>query len=302
MSRDGTEPEADPDPLKPAPVESKPSELDASEPDLLDPDLLEVDPAATVSAPGETVFQRWGRGSTTLVLSMAAVALLLVGVILGYAVRGAGDRSPNSLVSAVPADDSIEVGFARDMIVHHNQGITMAHEAEADTDSADVRLLAYDINATQLAQVGQMQGWLALWQRPEQVIGGTRMSWMGTAGGHQMAGMNMTTVGPTSISAAPGATGTADDSGHQALMPGMATSGEMAKLKSLRGKESDIYFLQLMIRHHEGGAAMMVYAAQHASNPVVANFAQQMWQAQTGEVSVMTQMLSELGGKPLPTS
>lgn len=256
-----------------------------------------------VRAPDQSVFQRWGRGGTTTVLALAAVALLLVGVILGYAVRGSGDRSPNSLAAAIPADDSVEVGFARDMIIHHNQGITMAHEAETDTDSADVRLLAYDINATQLAQVGQMQGWLALWQRPEQVVGRTPMSWMAT-GGHAMAGMagmDPTTAGGGTTAASTAATtGTADDSGHQALMPGMATSGEMAKLKSLRGKESDIYFLQLMIRHHEGGASMMVYAIKNASNPIVANFAQQMWQAQTGEVSVMTQMLTELGAKPLP--
>ncbi|WP_051264691.1 DUF305 domain-containing protein [Nakamurella lactea] len=262
---------------------------------------VDVDVYERAHAPGESVFQRWGRGSTAAVLSLAAVALLLVGVILGFAVRGSGDRSPNSLVLAVPANDSVDVGFARDMIVHHNQGITMAHEAESDTDDDEIRLLAYDINATQLAQVGQMQGWLALWQLPQQVVGSTPMTWMSSSSGHDMAGMaGMTTVGGTTSASPAVTTGTADDSGHQALMPGMATSGEMAKLKSLRGKESDIYFLQLMIRHHQGGGPMMVYAAQHATNPIVVNFAQQMWEAQTGEVSVMTQMLAERGAEPLP--
>jgi hypothetical protein len=67
----------------------------------------------------------------------------------------------------------------------------------------------------------------------------------------------------------------------------------------LRGKESNMYFRQLTIRHHEGGSVMMVYTAQHSTNPVVANFAQQMWQAQAGEVSVMTQALTERGAQPL---
>ena len=30
----------------------------------------------------------------------------------------------------------------------------------------------------------------------------------------------------------------------------------------MKGTESDIFFLQLMIRHHQGGAAMMQYAAE----------------------------------------
>ncbi len=84
------------------------------------------------------------------------------------------------------------------------------------------------------------------------------------------------------------------------LMPGMATDAEIAKLKGLTGTESDIYFLQLMIRHHQGGAGMMQYAAEHATLPVVRNFADKMLQAQTAEISVMTQMLAERGAQPLP--
>ena len=84
------------------------------------------------------------------------------------------------------------------------------------------------------------------------------------------------------------------------LMPGMATDAEIAKLKGLTGTESDIYFLQLMIRHHQGGAGMMQYAAEHATLPVVRNFADKMLQAQTAEISVMTQMLAERGAEPLP--
>ncbi|MGI8416019.1 MAG: DUF305 domain-containing protein [Nakamurella sp.] len=243
----------------------------------------------------DTVFGRWGTRGTAIVLALATIAVLLVGSLVGYAIRGSSDRTQSSAVSAVPTVDSVDAGFSRDMITHHAQGVLMANYEEADSEDAEVRLLAYDINATQLTQVGEMQGWLSLWQLPQQVPG-PRMAWMG--GSSPMAGMQMTTSVGSSTSEL--VTGTADDSRHEAVMPGMATSGEMDRLKSLRGKESDIYFLQLMIRHHEGGEAMMLYAEKYAGNPIVANFAAKMIESQTSEVSVMTQMLAERGAKPLP--
>ena len=36
-------------------------------------------------------------------------------------------------------------------------------------------------------------------------------------------------------------------------MPGMATDAEMTKLRSLHGADADTFFIQLMLRHHEGG-------------------------------------------------
>ncbi|NNG37473.1 DUF305 domain-containing protein [Nakamurella aerolata] len=254
------------------------------------------------SRPGtSSLAARWGSKGVTIVLALTTVAVLLVGFLVGFAVRGATNNEGPSALLAAPASSSVDAGFARDMIVHHQQGVTMANYAEENTDDPDVRRIAYDISATQLAQIGQMQGWLALWQLPPQVSG-PRMAWM-QGGGHDMAAMNGAAAPTTGGSAAAGAgaaTGTADDSGHMALMPGMATSGEMDRLKSLRGKESDIYFLQLMIRHHQGGQAMMQYAQDNAGNPIVANFAGKMLQSQTAEVTVMTQMLAERGAKPLP--
>jgi uncharacterized protein (DUF305 family) len=84
------------------------------------------------------------------------------------------------------------------------------------------------------------------------------------------------------------------------LMPGMATDSEISTLQGLTGAASDTYFLQLMIRHHQGGVPMMQYAAEHATSPVVRNFASKMAQSQESEISVMTQMLAERGAQPLP--
>ena len=46
--------------------------------------------------------------------------------------------------------------------------------------------------------------------------------------------------------------------GHRAptSMPGMASEDELKRLSDAKGKDAEILFLQLMIRHHEGGVQM----------------------------------------------
>jgi len=228
---------------------------------------------------------------TILLLAAAAIVLLLVGATLGLALSGAFRAEP-----ATPDSSSVDAGFARDMIVHHDQGVLMAHYAEQNTQDPEIGVMAYDIGYTQTDQIGQMQGWLSLWDLPESTDA-PRMSWMsGDHGGHDMGAM--TTAEPTPTSAPPTAPGTA--AAQTPLMPGMATNSEIARLQALRGTEWDIYFLQLMIRHHQGGQPMMQDAAEHATNPVVRNFAEKMVQTQSAEISVMTQMLAERGAEPLP--
>ena len=234
---------------------------------------------------------------TILLVAAGAVVLLLVGATLGLALSGKFAGSD----SATPDNASVDAGFARDMIVHHDQGVLMAHYAEENTTDQEISVMAYDIGYTQTDQIGQMQGWLSLWDLPESGDG-TYMGWMaGSDAAH--GGMAMgTTAGLGSATPASGAaaSGSAAPAARAPLMPGMATSDEIAKLKSLRGAESDTYFLQLMVRHHQGGAPMMQYAAENATNPVVRNFASKMAQAQESEISVMTQMLAERGAEPLP--
>jgi len=245
--------------------------------------------ASTDSRPGRS------RGVTILLLAAAAVVLLLVGATLGLALSGAFRAEP-----ATPDSSSVDAGFARDMIVHHDQGVLMAHYAEQNTQDPEIGVMAYDIGYTQTDQIGQMQGWLSLWDLPESTDA-PRMSWMsGDHGGHDMGAMTTAGSAPTSVPATtPGTTpGTA--AAQTPLMPGMATNSEIAHLQGLRGTESDIYFLQLMIRHHQGGQPMMQDAAAHATNPVVRNFAEKMAQSQSAEIAVMTQMLAERGAEPLP--
>lgn len=228
------------------------------------------------------------RSQKPALLVLAVVALLAVGFLAGSLVK-----LPTSDASLpVPAADSVDVGFAQDMTVHHTQAVQMANVAYTRAESPEIRSLAFDILTSQQAQIGQMQGWLSLWGRAL-LPTGEYMTWMvgGDGSGHSgmagMAGMS-------------GADASAVPAGGLAQMPGMATQDELAGLRGATGPALDVLFLQLMLRHHEGGASMLTYAAQNASQPVVANFARQVSSTQLNESEYMTSLLAARGAQPLP--
>jgi uncharacterized protein (DUF305 family) len=178
-----------------------------------------------------------------------------------------------------PTDNSVDVGFAQDMKVHHLQAVTMAGIARDHTTDPLVHSLAFDIESTQLDQVGEMTGWLTTWGRPELPPPDRQvMAWMTGASGHSHS------VSPDGV----------------VRMPGMATPEELSRLKSLSGKELDVFFLQLMLRHHQGAVPMAQYAVLHAGVGFVRDLAQKMVTAQSAEVTQMTKMLADRGATPLP--
>ncbi|WP_436491783.1 DUF305 domain-containing protein [Actinokineospora sp. HUAS TT18] len=223
-----------------------------------------------VEAP-DTERRDGGTKRRILVLSAAAFAVLLVGAAIGMLITLTVIRQ-----AAPPSAESVDVGFAQDMQVHHLQAVTMANWARDHTTDLSVKQLAFDIEQTQLGQIGAMSGWLDVWDQPEQAPNGTYMGWMASSHGHS---------------------GTA--SAGVAAMPGMATSQEIAKLRTLNGRELDVFFLQLMLRHHEGGLEMSRYANEHAATPQVRNLSDKIVKGQTAEITLLTQMLAERGAKPL---
>ncbi len=217
------------------------------------------------------------RSQRAAVAILALIAVLAVGFALGSLVKlPTGDPT-----FTVPTADSVDVGFAQDMTVHHTQAVQMATVAYTRAVDPYVRSLAFDIMTSQQAQIGQMQGWLALWGRALQPAG-KYMTWMTNAPGHSMAGMS------------------ADTGGGVAVMPGMASAAELEKLRATTGPALDTLFLQLMLRHHQGGAGMLNYAAEHAVEPVVRNFAKQVASTQQNEAGAMQSLLSQRGASPLP--
>lgn len=231
----------------------------------------------TAMAPGTTEDAAWGASPPparaplrTALLVVIGVGLFLLGGGTAVALRIGQDTRPSA--------DSVDAGFARDMSVHHLQGVEMANQALARSQDPEVRQLAFDIVATQTNQAGRMQGWLTLWGLP--VAGGQTMAWMGGSSGHDMPmGSNASADG---------------------LMPGMATEEELTQLRGLRGTAFDARFLQLMIRHHQGATGMAEYAAANASEPAVRALARSIAETQAAEVATMTSMLTVRGSAPLP--
>ena len=84
------------------------------------------------------------------------------------------------------------------------------------------------------------------------------------------------------------------------LMPGMLTPAQMQALADAHGITFDRLFLEGMIRHHEGGLAMARYAEAHGETAVVRALAKSIADSQTGETELMTGMLTQRGGTPLP--
>ena len=191
-------------------------------------------------------------------LLMLAVAVVLAGLI-GF---GLGARR-----SSAPGKDSPEVGFARDMMMHHAQAVDMATLLRDRTEDPEMRQIALDIMLTQQAQIGQMQGWLAIWQHP---IASTAPS---------MMWMDMP----------------ANDG-----MPGMATQSQLNELRDLQGVEADGLFLQLMIAHHRGGVLMGEAALARVDRPEVRALAQSIVDAQTSEIVAMQTLLQQKGFAPIP--
>lgn len=220
------------------------------------------------------------RSQRTALTIIGLIGAITIGFAIGFLVRIPLDHD-----SDVPAADSVDVGFAQDMAVHHAQAVEMASLTMSNTTDPLVRNLAYDILTTQQNQLGQMQGWLSLWGRSP-VPPGKYMAWMQDDGNSGHGGM------AHDMGSMP--------SGGVTKMPGMATPEEISKLRATTGPAGDILFLQLMLRHHQGGLAMMVYAAAHAEVTSVRDLAQTMVDTQQSEAKLMTDMLGQRGAQPLP--
>ncbi len=231
----------------------------------------DLDPEVTE----QPTWSRW------VIIGGTLLAVLLIGATAGMFLTRAIDDDP---AAATPAAGSVEVGFAQDMSTHHLQAVTMAGIARDRTTDPEIKQLSFDIERTQLEQVGRMKGWLMLWDQPEQPIGAP-MQWMT----EPMSGHDGMSMAPSSINPAGGP-----------LMPGMATDQDLSKLRSLSGRAFDVFFLQLMLRHHQGGTSMAQYAAAHSTLPALKALVNSILASQGAEMDQIKLMLSGRGAQPLP--
>ncbi|TXS43469.1 DUF305 domain-containing protein [Streptomyces sp. or43] len=206
------------------------------------------------------------RMSRPMVLAGGAVLLLALGLVALMLVRPSSSAPSATTSAAAPAEASADVGFARDMAVHHQQAVEMSFIVRDRTSDVAVRRLAYDIINTQANQRGMMLGWLETWGRAKSSPG-PPMAWMGHA------------VTPR----------------DGALMPGMATDTELDGLRAAKGRDAEVRFLKLMTAHHRAGAEMAQAAAAAAGTDEVRNLASGMVLGQKSEIALMADMLKQRG-------
>ncbi|MFC4426297.1 DUF305 domain-containing protein [Deinococcus navajonensis] len=188
------------------------------------------------------------RARPWLVPLLGLLALALTGLLAAPRLLPPGERSP-------------EVRFVREMIGHHTQAVDLALRIRERTRNPELSTLALDIVLSQQEQIGQMRGWLTLWNRP----------W----GGEGM-------------------------SAEHARMMGMATQAEVLSLDTLSSERAEVRFLQLMVRHHTGALAMVRPVLQSNVRPEVQALARQIQATQGAEIRLMTALLKDRGAQPLP--
>ncbi|MBR8740518.1 DUF305 domain-containing protein [Nocardiopsis sp. MG754419] len=197
------------------------------------------------------------RRSTPLWMTVILVALALAaGFLLGR--------------PSYPLDTGADAGFLRDMSAHHAQAVDMSMVILDKTEDVELHTIATDMARTQQAQIGMMQGWLAVWGLSARASE-PPMTWME---GHDHGG---------------GEGEVPED------MPGLATSEQLVELDDAEGEEAEVLFLELMIAHHLGGIEMAEAEVELGREDLVVDFAQGMVDAQLSEVENMERLLEMRG-------
>ena len=186
------------------------------------------------------------------------LALMFLASVVGYRIG-----LPNR-----PGAGSADVGFLQDMIIHHQQAVTMSFRTAETATDAVVRSFAKEIIALQEYEIGLMDAWLGRWGHPRESSGSTSMGWAGRA--HP-----------------------------KAFMPGMATDQELAALDAATGLDLDDRFLRMMIGHHGGGVAMAEAYLERGHDGKVRELAGRILKNQRTEISEMNFARRRLGLAPV---
>lgn len=197
-----------------------------------------------------------------------ALLLLLAGTLIFVsAYRLGANRAMAQVVDPGPVD----VGFAQFMRNHHDQAVLMT---QILLDHGTTRLpgLARAIQSAQLIEIGEMKAWLLSWKKPL-LPATTSMDWMLFGKAAPDAALMRYL---TDCQSAPGG------------MPGLASNDELQQLRDLDGDARDRLFLELMIRHHQGGLPMAHFAALNARMPTVRTLAAEIEVQQMQELAAMT--------------
>lgn len=179
----------------------------------------------------------------------------LAAITIGIGIMVAGCGNNNDKAGGGGSDQAqfndVDVTFAQDMILHHQQAVMMAIVATDRAKDAAVVQLAGEIQQAQEPEIETMHSWLKEWD--------AEMS-------HSM-----------------------EDMGHD--MPGMMSEHEMSQLTSAAGRAFDQMFLTMMIDHHEGAIEMAQTEQANGKNSEALELAEDIEAAQSRVINQMQAML-----------
>jgi uncharacterized protein (DUF305 family) len=161
---------------------------------------------------------------------------------------------------ATAAPNDADVTFTQNMIPHHQQAIEMAKLVDSHTKRPQLRTLADAIAASQGQEITRMRGWLQAWGKPA----------------------------------------TPEGMDHGAMqMPGMMSEADMRQLRLSNDEDFDVLFLDMMTAHHEGAIEMADTELRDGALPEVKELAQQIIDAQQGEIGQFNQWQQEWKSTPI---
>jgi uncharacterized protein (DUF305 family) len=163
-----------------------------------------------------------------------------------------------------PAYSATDVGFLADMTEHHSGALTLGFAYLPRGEDGTLTSMAREIITDQSQEIATMNGLLSQADDQRTVGDGTAMDWMGHAV-------------------------------PSASMPGLATEADYDRLATESGLVADDDFSKLMIFHHDAGAEMAEFAAEHGSNDTVRTLARQMAKTQRFEIAEMNLRREALG-------
>jgi uncharacterized protein (DUF305 family) len=205
----------------------------------------------------------------TLLMNRMHLALAIVGTLAAAVTLSACSSTDSmsgmnhesgtseSAPSATAADyNDADVSFARGMVMHHMQAITMSDLFLAK-DGVDERVtvLAERIKTAQTPEIDDLNGWLKGWGEPTVS--------MGSMDSHDMGSMS-----------------------------GAMSEEDMNALEAATGNEANTLFLTQMIEHHKGAVEMAQEEIDSGSNPAVIEFAEEIASDQNAEITEMEELLT----------
>jgi len=184
----------------------------------------------------------------------AVVAITGVTLLAGFTVGMRDSFAPSE----------VDVGFASDMIVHHDQAVQMAQIVTGRLSNPIVETFASEVIMTQRFEIGVFQTRLRGWGIGSAPPGEATMDWMGMA-------MPLRE------------------------MPGIASDAQLAVLRQTDGEELDGLFLSMLAAHHVGGVQMAAFAAENADDERIAALASRIAVGQQTEIVEYRNSLNGLG-------